>query len=144
MILKSKQTSFILSDCIFFFAAAEQHESKAKRDNDEKSADENDVNATNSAGDETIVDSSLPPVDKKKQRITEFQRMKANCKPDELEQLKTKCEILVRDCIAGLLVHMSNDDFKTMEGMTNMKRFFETLETLRTRFFCFRPDFQMN
>lgn len=94
---------------------AGQQESKAKRDNNDSSSDESDGNAT-SSGEETIVDSSLPPVDKKKQRITEFQRMKANCKPDELEQLKIKCEILVRDCIAGLLVKMSNDDFKSMEG----------------------------
>lgn len=46
--------------------------------------------------------------------------MKANCKPDELEQLKIKCEILVRDCIAGLLVQMSNDNFKSMEGNQNL------------------------
>lgn len=52
--------------------------------------------------------------------------MKANCKPDELEQLKTKCEILVRDCIAGLLVHMSNDDFKAMEGDFLKKKHFDS------------------
>lgn len=101
-----------------FVCSTEEHESKAKRDSNDNTGEENDGNTT-SSGDETIVDSSLPPVDKKKQRITEFQRMKANCKPDELDQLKTKCEILVRDCIAGLLVHMSNDDFKAMEGISN-------------------------
>lgn len=106
---------FIYSSLINY---AGQHESKAKRDNNDSSAEENDGNTT-SSGDETIVDSSLPPVDKKKQRITEFQRMKANCKPDELEQLKIKCETLIRDCIAGLLIQMSNDEFKTMEGNRN-------------------------
>lgn len=33
-----------------------------------------------------------------------------------------KCEILVRDCIAGLLVQLSNDDFKAMEGKENIRR----------------------
>lgn len=96
------------------FYSIEEQEKKMNPDENDKS-EENDCNAT-SSGDETIVDSSLPPVDKKKQRITEFQRMKANCKPDELEQLQLKCEMLVRDCIAGLLVQLSNDDFKAMEG----------------------------
>ena len=63
-----------------------------------------------------MVDSSLPPVDRKQQRLSELLKMKANCKSDDLEKLKTKCEILVRDCIAGLLVELSNDDFKNMEG----------------------------
>lgn len=88
-------------------------------DEDDDEADENDSNATSSSCDGNLVDSTLPPADKKQQRLTEFQRMKANCKSDDLEKLKLKCEILVRDCIAGLLVHLSNDDFKSMEG-TNM------------------------
>lgn len=86
-------------------------------DDDDDEADENDSNATSSSCDGNLVDSTLPPADKKQQRLTEFQRMKANCKSDDLEKLKLKCEILVRDCIAGLLVHLSNDDFKSMEGM---------------------------
>ncbi|XP_055299588.1 uncharacterized protein LOC129567071 isoform X3 [Sitodiplosis mosellana] len=96
---------------------AEQQEKKANPEESDNS-EESDCNAT-SSGDETIVDSSLPPVDKKKQRITEFQRMKANCKPDELEQLQQKCQMLVRDCVAGLLVQLSNDDFKAMEDELN-------------------------
>lgn len=92
-----------------------QHETNVKKDEND-SPEEIDCNTTSSS-EENLVDSSLPPVDKKQQRITEFQRMKANCKPDELEQLKVKCEILVRDCIAGLLVQLSNDDFKAMEGL---------------------------
>ncbi|XP_031623164.1 uncharacterized protein LOC116340687 [Contarinia nasturtii] len=95
----------------------EQHDKNHNHDENDKSA-ENDCNATNS-GDETLVDSSLPPVDKKKQRITEFQRMKANCKPDELEELQLKCQSLVRDCIGGLLIQLSNDDFKAMEDELN-------------------------
>lgn len=93
----------------------DQTETKTNKDENDH-AEESDCNAT-SSNDDNLVDSSLPPVDKKQQRITEFQRMKANCKPDELEQLKIKCEILVRDCIAGLLLQLSNDDFKAMEGI---------------------------
>lgn len=85
------------------------------KSNENDNSEENDGNAT-SSDDGTLHDSSLPLVEKKKQRITEFQRMKANCKPDELEHLQQKCEILVRDCIAGLLVQLSNDDFIAMEG----------------------------
>lgn len=85
-----------------------------------------------------MVDSSLPPVDKKKQRITEFQRMKANCKPDELEHLKIKCEILVRDCIAGLLVQLSNDDFKAMEGIQFLILFYSSKNEIHT--ICCSPD----
>lgn len=99
---------------IFSSHSLEQQEKNVNSDENDNS-EETDCNAT-SSGDETLVDSSLPPVDKKKQRITEFQRMKANCKPDELEQLQQKCQMLVRDCIAGLLIQLSNDDFKAMEG----------------------------
>lgn len=94
-----------------------EDKSKINSDDDDDEADENDSNATSSSCDGNLVDSTLPPADKKQQRLTEFQRMKANCKSDDLEKLKLKCEILVRDCIAGLLVHLSNDDFKSMEGM---------------------------
>lgn len=81
---------------------------------DDDDSEESDSNATSSC--EGMVDSSLPPADKKQKKLTEFQRMKANCKSEDLEKLKFKCEVLVRDCIAGLLIHLSNDDFKTMEG----------------------------
>lgn len=63
-----------------------------------------------------LVDSALPASDFKQQRILELQKLKANCKPDELHKLKTKCEILVRDCIAGLLIQLSLNDFKEIEG----------------------------
>lgn len=60
-------------------------------------------------------------MDEKQQRLYEFQRLKANCKPDELQKLQIKCEILVRECIAGLLVNLTNDDFKSMEGKIHQK-----------------------
>lgn len=109
---------------VLYFYLLEQNEATVNGDENNKKSDENDCNAT-SSGEETLVDSSLPPVDKKKQRITEFQRLKANCKPDELEHLQVKCQMLVRDCIAGLLVQLSNDDFKAMEGkLRNFALFF--------------------
>lgn len=65
-----------------------------------------------------LVDSALPASDLKQQRIIELQRLKANCKPEDLHKLKTKCEILVRDCIAGLLIQLSLSDFEKLEGKT--------------------------
>lgn len=77
--------------------------------------DETDSNATSSC-EGNLVDSALPPSDRKEQRISELQKMKANCKSEDLDKLKVRCEILVRNCIVGLLGQMSDDDFKSMEG----------------------------
>lgn len=62
------------------------------------------------------MDAALPAADFKQQKILELQKLKANCKPDELQKLKTRCEILVRDCIASLLIQLSINDFKEVEG----------------------------
>ncbi|KAL1124370.1 hypothetical protein AAG570_000999, partial [Ranatra chinensis] len=72
---------------------------------------------TNTTGDicDNLIDSSVPP----KQRISELQRLKANCKPEILQKLKIRCEMLVRDCIAGLLVNLSTQDFKDVEEELN-------------------------
>lgn len=78
--------------------------------------DETDSNATSSC-EGNLVDSALPPSDRKEQRISELQKMKANCKSEDLDKLKVRCEILVRNCIVGLLGQMSDDDFKSMEGI---------------------------
>lgn len=95
-------------NCFFFIL-------KEKSENDEKDeSEETDSNTTTC--DKDLVDSALPPVDKKQQRISELQKLKANCKTEDLEKIKIKCEILVRDCIAGLLVQLSQQDFKEMEG----------------------------
>ncbi|RZF34739.1 hypothetical protein LSTR_LSTR007791 [Laodelphax striatellus] len=66
--------------------------------------------------DNNLVDSASPP---KHHRLSELQKLKANCKPEELHKLKTRCEILVRDCIAGLLVNLSVQDFKDVEEELN-------------------------
>lgn len=59
----------------------------------------------------------MPPVDRKEQRISELQKMKANCKSEDLDKLKNRCEILVRNCIVGLVGQMADEDFKNMEGL---------------------------
>lgn len=64
-----------------------------------------------------MIDSASPGVTNlMHQRTVHIQHLKANCKPEELQKLRTKCEILVRDCIAGLLVNLSLKDFKEIEG----------------------------
>ncbi|XP_055538968.1 uncharacterized protein LOC129726377 isoform X6 [Wyeomyia smithii] len=87
-------------------------------EDDEEDDNDNDSNTTSQC-EQNLVDSSLPPVDKKQQKLSEMQRMKANCKAEELQHLKSQCEILVRDCIVGLLVQLSLDDFKSMEEEMN-------------------------
>ena len=83
-----------------------------------KSDNTDDVEETNAtaACDGNLVDSSLPPADRKEARISELQKMKANCKSEDLDKLKIRCEILVRDCIVGLLGQLSDEDFHNMEG----------------------------
>jgi len=73
-------------------------------------------NNTADVCDNNLVDSSVPP---KHQRLSELQKLKANCKPEELQKLKFRCEVLVRDCIAGLLVNLSIQDFKDVEEELN-------------------------
>lgn len=56
------------------------------------------------------------PFDKRYNRFTEIQKLKANCKSDEIHKLKSRCERLIRTCIAGALVQLSIEDFKSMES----------------------------
>lgn len=67
-----------------------------------------------------LVDSALPALDNREQRIAELRKLKANCNPEELAKLKTKCEHLVRDCIASLLIELSVKDFKEVEGRVHI------------------------
>lgn len=43
-----------------------------------------------------------------KSRFSELQRLKASCKSDEMHKLKSRCELLIRTCIAGALVKLSS------------------------------------
>lgn len=94
-------------------------EIEASVEHDENDA-ENGGNVT-STHDESLVDTEIPSADRKGRIITEFERKKANCRTDDLERLQSRCQILVRDCIAGLLVQLSDDDFKAMEGEYSQK-----------------------
>lgn len=84
------------------------------RDEEEDEEDEQKSNKNHSSSDQNV--NPLPADELKHQKISEMQRMKANCKTDDIDKLKYKCESLVRDCIASLLVHLSSEDFKTLEG----------------------------
>ncbi|XP_039495102.1 uncharacterized protein LOC120454115 isoform X3 [Drosophila santomea] len=46
-------------------------------------------------------------------------KARANCKPEELSKLKNRCEMLLRSCIGGLLLSMSDQAFKEMEDEMN-------------------------
>ncbi|XP_054741533.1 uncharacterized protein LOC129246866 isoform X3 [Anastrepha obliqua] len=48
-----------------------------------------------------------------------IQKTRANCKAEELSKLKVQCEILVRTCIASLLLTMTDQSFKEMEEEMN-------------------------
>lgn len=48
--------------------------------------------------------------------LTNMQKIRANCKPEELNKLQAKCEYLVRSCIGGLILSMTDQQFKDMEG----------------------------
>lgn len=45
--------------------------------------------------------------------------MKANCKSEDLDRLRTRCEILVRNCVVGLLGEMADEEFLKMEGLSD-------------------------
>lgn len=64
---------------------------------------------------DNIADSSMS-TDNIQQRQTDMQKLKENCNAKDLELLKSKCELLIRDCIAGLHIQLSDNDFKMMEG----------------------------
>ncbi|KRT78918.1 hypothetical protein AMK59_8601 [Oryctes borbonicus] len=100
--------------------SAHCQKSEAPSDNNDDSSDEKSQNNSyNNLCMNDLVDSALPATDNKQQRILELQKLKANCKPEELQKLKTKCEILVRDCIASLLIQLSLKDFKEVEEELN-------------------------
>uniref|UniRef100_A0A1I8N2T0 Uncharacterized protein n=1 Tax=Musca domestica TaxID=7370 RepID=A0A1I8N2T0_MUSDO len=52
--------------------------------------------------------------------LTNMQKIRANCKPEELNKLQAKCEYLVRSCIGGLILSMTDQQFKDMEDFSNL------------------------
>lgn len=96
---------------------ANQNQSSNDEDeqNDYEGA-EKETEGNHNSSQDNLVESSLPPMDQKQKKLSELQRMKANCKSEDIQKLKSKCETLVRDCIGSLLVKLSQEDFKNMEG----------------------------
>lgn len=97
----------------------EDDEDEDEEDDDEEEDDEvNNLSCDPKEGgkEEEVVEEALPPLDRKQQRIADMQRMKANCKKEELDGLRAKCQVLIRDCIGGLLINLSQQEFKQMEG----------------------------
>lgn len=82
---------------------AQQSQNDSKKPEDESSSDDENSNC------ETLADS-------RQRKFTEMQKLKASCKSDETHKLKNRCERLIRTCIAGALVKLSVEDFKSMEG----------------------------
>ena len=103
-------------------AKKQNTEEDGSGDNKNNSSNNNEANEDTDGDDndesENITNSNcdVPNVTRKQQKISELQRMKANCKTDEIHKLKMRCEGLVRGCIAGLLVKLSTEDFKSMES----------------------------
>ncbi|KAJ8978899.1 hypothetical protein NQ317_008878 [Molorchus minor] len=94
---------------------------EAANKNEDRSSNEEDKsqNSSNNICQNDLVDSALPALNNRLQRIAELQKLKANCKPEELQKIKTKCENLVSDCIASLLIQLSVKDFKEVEDELN-------------------------
>lgn len=81
---------------------------RSKTDDDDKDSDKN--NNTDAENLNITCEST------KFGRFSDVQKLKANCKSDEIHKLKTRCEQLIRTCVAGALVKLSTEDFKSMES----------------------------
>lgn len=78
-----------------------------------KTEDESNIDKSNN----TENDSSNSTCESAKfGRLSDVQKLKANCKSDEIHKLKTRCEQLIRTCVASALVKLSTEDFKSMES----------------------------
>jgi len=82
---------------------------KSKSDGNDKLMDR--TNNTEKENSNTTCESSS-----KFGRLSDLQKLKANCKNDEIHKLKTRCEQLIRTCITSALVKLSTEDFKNMES----------------------------
>lgn len=98
----------------------EEEDDDEDDEDDEEEEEEDEEDSNRSCDSRRIVQDKgqpvSPPLDRKQQRIVDMQRMKANCKKEELDKLRAKCQVLIRDCIGGLLVNLSQHEFKEMEG----------------------------
>lgn len=71
--------------------------------------EEQKVNVNSSTDDSPTADATI-------ENYINMSKIKASCQSEELAKLKTKCEFLVRSCVGSLLLKMSDEKFKEMEG----------------------------
>lgn len=89
--------------------------------NDSKNSDDESSGEDDAASCETLAD-------RKQQKLSEMQRLKANCKTEEIHKLRGRCEKLIRVCIAGALVKLADEDFKSMEGNKRLENVDQNLK----------------
>lgn len=85
---------------------------QADRKND-STKEEQKVNLNSSKNDSPTADATI-------ENYINMSKIKASCQSEELAKLKTKCEFLVRSCVGSLLLKMSDEKFKEMEGELDM------------------------
>lgn len=79
---------------IFFLHIRFQDDLAKASEKSASSSPDGETNATSeTCEDGDLVDAALPPNDKKQQRISELQKLKANCKPEQLNVIREHCEV---------------------------------------------------
>lgn len=90
---------------------------KMKKADQKNSSDAKKSSDGNSNENETESSDNCETIgDRRQRKFSEIQRLKTSCKSEEIHKLRNRCERLMRTCIAGALVKLSNEDFKSMEG----------------------------
>ncbi|XP_024947368.1 uncharacterized protein LOC107274337 isoform X2 [Cephus cinctus] len=91
------------------------------KDQDQDEDEDEDDGDLYAEDDDSLVEAALPPGSDRKMRDKAFElrKLKSNCKQEDLQKLKVQCEVLVRDCIAGLLTNLSLRDFQDIEAEMN-------------------------
>lgn len=88
--------------------SADSHKNDSSKKSENSSDDDKDDNAT------TCEHSAN---DRKHKKASELQK---NCKSEEIYKLKSKCERLIRICLASALIKLSVEEFKSLEGNSYM------------------------
>lgn len=104
-------------------AEADQSESQSSAENSSKekihkrrlkSVCKKKVSNIDDKDDDTQCEETIKP--SPYSRMSDAQRRKASCKNEEVQKMKSRCERLIRTCIAGALMKLSDEEFKAMEG----------------------------
>ncbi|XP_034938531.1 uncharacterized protein [Chelonus insularis] len=113
MVPSTTSSSSPSSSSVYHRDITQGPDNKSNACESDESGDENDAS--------NLVEAALPPAGDRRERSreTEIRRLKSNCNPEELQKLKVQCEMLVRDCIGGLLANLSVKDFREIENEMN-------------------------